>query len=292
MLPPSWKAETQKAVEEIISCHESKREANQDNAATKITASIDALRDAQNCQTSHQDSGDKKNRTLSLVTVALLFVTVFFTYKTWSAISDQVVEMRKVYDPIKQSADAAKAAATAAQKSADLAEEALTRRDRAFVYYRYLQTIPVVTADGSVPNVLFIYHLENGGNTRTRDMHIRYTWDHLPGEMPANYAFRYNGPAENVLLLAPPHQDIQTAPSPVGTNILADVWQKTEWFYFYGEVTYKDVFDDKVMHITRFCREIRQLSSDPRVYVPGRQVLFSATTCPRYNCADEECQEK
>jgi hypothetical protein len=53
MLPPSWKAETGKAVEEKISGNERKRQADQHNAATKIASAIESLRDAQNCQTSH-----------------------------------------------------------------------------------------------------------------------------------------------------------------------------------------------------------------------------------------------
>ena len=107
MLPPSWKGEVQKAVEETIKTDADQRQTQQDNNAANITAALKAISDAQDRQTSHEDGSDKKNLALNVVTIILLFVTVFFTYKTWKTFEGQLEEMRKVYKPIEDQAKVA-----------------------------------------------------------------------------------------------------------------------------------------------------------------------------------------
>src|SRR5690348_16065585 len=107
MLPPSWKSEVQKAVEEAATTDKNQREAQQNEAGTKIAAAINALRDAQAAQTTSEDANEKKSQAINKATLFLVAFTVLFTGLSWLAFRDQLTEMRNAYGPIKQSADAA-----------------------------------------------------------------------------------------------------------------------------------------------------------------------------------------
>jgi hypothetical protein len=117
MLPPSWKGEIEKTVEETTHTNSEQRKAQQDNAVATIAAAIKALRDAQEAQTSHEDRNDKKNRRINVTTLILVFLTLIFTGLSWWTFHEQVNEMKLAYGPIKQTADATKAALVAGQRA-------------------------------------------------------------------------------------------------------------------------------------------------------------------------------
>jgi uncharacterized protein YecT (DUF1311 family) len=117
MLPPSWKSEVQKALEESVNADREKRQTQQDDAATKIAAALETISNAQDRQTSHQDSSSKKNLALNVVTITLVFLTVIFTYKSWRTFDAQLGEMQRAYGPIKDQAEATKAALIAGQRA-------------------------------------------------------------------------------------------------------------------------------------------------------------------------------
>jgi hypothetical protein len=117
MLPTSWKGEIEKTIEETTHTHSEQRKAQQDNAAATIAAAIKALRDAQEAQTSHEDRNDQKNRRINVTTLFLVFLTLIFAGLSWWAFYEQVNEMKLAYGPIKQTADATKAALVAGQRA-------------------------------------------------------------------------------------------------------------------------------------------------------------------------------
>ena len=109
--------EIEKTVEETTHTNSEQRKAQQDHAAGTIAAAIKALRDAQETQTSHEDRNDKRNRTINVITLFGVLLTVIFTGLSWCAFREQVNEMKLVYVPIKQTADATKAALVAGQRA-------------------------------------------------------------------------------------------------------------------------------------------------------------------------------
>ncbi len=98
MLPPSWKSEVQKAVEETANADRQQREAQQNNASADITAAIIALRDAQHAQTSSEDANEQKNRPINKITLTFVFLTAIFTGLSWLAFRAQLGEMIRAYD--------------------------------------------------------------------------------------------------------------------------------------------------------------------------------------------------
>jgi len=133
MLPPSWKSEVQKSVEEHANADREQRQTEQSDASTKIAAAISSLRDAQNTQTTHEDANQKTSVWLNSITIFLVFLTVIFTGLSWCAFHDQLTEMRKVYDPVVKSANAARDAADAAKQQVGVAIDTEQRQLRAYI---------------------------------------------------------------------------------------------------------------------------------------------------------------
>jgi heme/copper-type cytochrome/quinol oxidase subunit 2 len=116
-LPPSSIGDTKKAGEETTSADKNERQTAQSNETAQISAAIKTISDAQNRQTEQEDSNQKISTVLNVITIILVFLTVFFTYKTYQAITDQVVEMQRAYKPIEDQANASKDSAETAQKA-------------------------------------------------------------------------------------------------------------------------------------------------------------------------------
>jgi hypothetical protein len=133
MLPPSWKSEVQKTVEETANADRENREAQNNDAAAKIAAAIDTLSNAQQTQTSHEDRNEKINVGMAILTIFLVFLTVVFTGLSWLAFREQLAEMKKVYGPVSDQADAAKKAAEATVKAADAATKQSENSDKALI---------------------------------------------------------------------------------------------------------------------------------------------------------------
>jgi hypothetical protein len=130
MLPPSLKTEIQEIVEEAIDADRNEWEAKQSDAAAKIATAIEALRDAQQTQTSHDDHNEKINITLAVVTIFLVFLTVVFTGASWWVFSGQLTEMRSAGEQTKQIIEAnTKLVEAATQQAAAATETAKTSRE-------------------------------------------------------------------------------------------------------------------------------------------------------------------
>lgn len=86
----SWKSKIEKAVEKAANANRKQWEAKTSDAAANIATAIDALRDAQNTQTTQEDSNQKISVALSCITIFLVFLTVIFTGLSWCAFRDQL----------------------------------------------------------------------------------------------------------------------------------------------------------------------------------------------------------
>src|SRR5262249_45194766 len=126
MLPDSWKREIKEAVEETANADREQRQAKTREGATEIATAINALSQAQNTQTDHEDRHEKINVALAVITIFLVFLTVIFTGLSWWAFHGQLEEMKsasiQTNQIIKANADLAKAAT----KQADAADKQAT----------------------------------------------------------------------------------------------------------------------------------------------------------------------
>jgi len=90
MLPPSWKGEIEKAVEEKAHTSAEGQKAEAANNAAGIPQQIKALVDAYNTQHDKPERKDKLKRFLDIATVVLLFFTALFTGLAWLVFRGQL----------------------------------------------------------------------------------------------------------------------------------------------------------------------------------------------------------
>ena len=161
MLPPSWKSEVQKAIEEKIDANRDQRQAEQSEASAKIASAIKALGDAQNTQTAHDDRNEKINVWLAAITIFLVFLTVVFTGASWWVFSGQLNEMRtaadqtnKIIEANTKLVDAATKQAAAAAENAQVARNSYVASQRAWVGPRNVKTSSAPTKDQDLPIML------------------------------------------------------------------------------------------------------------------------------------------
>jgi hypothetical protein len=161
MLPPSWKSDVQKAVEEKIGADRVQRQAQQSEASAKIAAAIEALSDAQNTQTAHDDRNEKINVWLAVITIFLVFLTVVFTGASWWVFSGQLNEMRtaadqtnKIIEANTKLVDAATKQAAAAAENAQIARDNFVASQRAWVGPRNVKSSSAPTKDQDLPIML------------------------------------------------------------------------------------------------------------------------------------------
>jgi hypothetical protein len=150
-----------KAVNEGADDNSLQRKAEENDAGTKIAASIKTLSDAQSTQTAHEDRNESINVVLAAVTIFLVFSTVVFTGLSWWTFHNQLKEMKSSAEQTNKIIEANTKLAEAAAKQADAASEnAQTARDsylasqRAWVGPRNAKIAAVPVADKDLPIVL------------------------------------------------------------------------------------------------------------------------------------------
>jgi hypothetical protein len=98
MLPPSWKREVQKAVEETANASGERQKAENEKNTAEITAAIEGFVHAYSAQHNKPKRKDKIKRVLNVATVVLLFGTAIFTGLGWWIFRGQLGEMIRAYD--------------------------------------------------------------------------------------------------------------------------------------------------------------------------------------------------
>jgi hypothetical protein len=125
---------------------------------------------------------------------------------------------------------------------------------------------------------------ENSGTTPTRQlsMYISALW--RSDELPKGYAFPNVNQIEHFLTVLGPKAIIWSNELFIPLKILQGVQQGTLHLYVYGAAIYKDVFNDNLQHVTKFCVKI-SASGD----LSGPSGKITMTTHTEHNCADEDC---
>ncbi len=153
-------------------------------------------------------------------------------------------------------------AAKAAKDSADIAKRTLAVTQRAFVQ---VTDFPWLWRPDTDRPGKYFYDIspiiENVGNTPTVDMKIIRSSVLRDSVLPDDFDFPY--PIEPGASLIGAHQKIRAD----GVNILDDellaVQRGEKYFYIWGTITYRDVFEDTPLHTTEFCTQIGRVIGNP-----------------------------
>ena len=131
---------------------------------------------------------------------------------------------------------------------------------------------------------------ENIGATPTRGARNHVSWLPIQNALPSDFRFPDLGASENIPLVLGPKASLGSGLMNVDTNTIKAVQERKIHLYFWGWMSYRDIFENTRLHITKFCRELTEIHGDPvRAGGPVRAIF---TNCPYHNCTDEECDRK
>jgi hypothetical protein len=154
------------------------------------------------------------------------------------------------------------ASAKAAEDAAVVAREALNTTQRAFV--RVVNFPWLWRPDIDRPGKYF-YDItpiiENGGNTPTVDMTIVINSALRDSILPDDFNFPYGVEPGPSLIGA--HQTIGAHRAIILDDNLLLVQKGEKFFYIWGTITYRDVFEGTPLHTTEFCTEISTVFGNP-----------------------------
>jgi hypothetical protein len=137
---------------------------------------------------------------------------------------------------------------------------------------------------------LFTPRMENGGNTAALEVR-NYVNQNSPdyGSLPTGFEYSDRPypkgafPNTNVKggpAIIGPHRQIDMAGLGVAEDVLQRVNKGTAHVYFWGWVSYQDIFGCE--HKTEFCEEVVAMSPDGH---------FVFNNCSEHNCADSTCKD-
>jgi hypothetical protein len=106
-LPPSWKSEIQETVQKAAETSRKREETQRQQEAAAVSEQIKRLVDAYNCERNKPERKDKVKIFLDISTFLLLLITAIFTGLTLCVFRGQLAEMKRDYDQIVRSANAA-----------------------------------------------------------------------------------------------------------------------------------------------------------------------------------------
>ncbi len=149
-----------------------------------------------------------------------------------------------------------------AKTAAHTSREALVKSQRAFVRSNGFPWLwrPDIGRPGR-----YLYDIgpiiENAGATPTVDMKIIDNSVLRDTPLPDGFDFPYGVEPGNALI--GPHQPIGAGGVTILDDDLVAVQNGTKFFYIWGDITYRDVFEGTPLHTTQFCTQITRVLGNP-----------------------------
>jgi hypothetical protein len=177
----------------------------------------------------------------------------------------------------------------AIRRQADLMEKSLVSVERAFVFFKGFEISRIVDPISQTATAWrFGIIWENSGTTPTRRLDIHVSWYSRTDPLPQGFDFPDLGPPGHLVVIGP-KATTSTGPFDIPIATLTGVQQGTHHVYFWGRATYRDVFSNTPMHITRFCWKLFGVVGNP--VAPAGDFSVQFATHSEHNCADEECRD-
>jgi hypothetical protein len=199
--------------------------------------------------------------------------------------------MRKGMEDATNAANAAREGATAARDSADVSKLALIAGERAYVHYSGCRFISHRSrVDGSV-----FWRLRpvwiNAGKTPARRVKVYWRYELLDGALPDDYPFVVPEDTSAPEAMIAAGGRIESAGSDIDGQTLSSVSEGRKHLYVWGVATYRDVFPDTPLRVTKFCVFAHNLTGDPTIEWNESTNPFDMPlgTLNRNNCMDDDC---
>lgn len=162
---------------------------------------------------------------------------------------------------------------------------------RPWVVFKAIETEKRSSTDGDqVANWQFKAMWENVGSTPTKNAIARISWQAMPSVMPKDFPFPDLGDQGNVPVVLGPKAVVGSAAMKVDVSLIKAVQENKAHLYLWGWMSYRDIFENTKLHVTKFCRELAEIHGSP--ISGGGTTKFTFRHCPYHNCTDEECSQK
>lgn len=167
----------------------------------------------------------------------------------------------------------------------DIAQESLTKLQRASAFVPNFEWNwhPDTERPGK-----FWYHfrpiIENSGNTQTEGMLTNIVFTLRDAVIPPDFGFPPS--AESFPAIVPPHGTIKGGTGTLTDDELDQVKAGTRFYYIYGTLTYRDIFDGTPTHTTKFCRQVISILGDVMSPNTAPVEMFFAIVHAHHNTAD------
>jgi hypothetical protein len=180
---------------------------------------------------------------------------------------------------------------TEMSKSNEINRAAMMISQRAYTYFLPDPNIrPATLKDTNEKGWLVIPVAENGGNTpafnvlnhvntNTDFQRLPDDFDYADGEVKHG-VFLNIVPRPGAAIVIGPHRSTGTGGLSVPETIIQKVNAGKAHVYFWGWLTYDDIFG--CTHKTEFCSEVVQRISEGKFFI---------SNCEKHNCADEDCED-
>jgi hypothetical protein len=186
-------------------------------------------------------------------------------------------------------------------KAASVAEQALKKLERAFIYNSKIEWKGFLREGapwGDDVGWIFTVEWHNNGATQARRFLNHFNWEvflnDFDSDLPPDFSFRDMGrAAAGATYIAPKHRTLSEH-LPITADILAAVSVNQLRLFVWGWATYEDIFG--APHETQFCFELDRIDGDPydipRAQDAKPEIFFNFRVCGRHNCADEDCNQE
>ncbi len=168
--------------------------------------------------------------------------------------------------------------------------EALESVQRAFVTFSTAVDI-VGVIDPKTEKVKewdFRVPMENSGVTPTQGMLMHVDTYVSQDEMPEDFSYPDTGVTSKIrIVLGPKEKSGSTPVGAIKPEAMLGIKNRTEHLYLYGWATYRDIFKDTPLHVTKFCYEMTEFDPDPFTGQGWKGTFFVTTR--HHNCTDEDC---
>lgn len=131
---------------------------------------------------------------------------------------------------------------------------------------------------------------ENVGSTPTKNAVSHVSLQPMPNPMPNDFKFPDLGDQGSVPVVLGPKAVVGSAAIKVDVSFIQAVQESKAHLYIWGWMSYRDIFENTKLHVTKFCRELTEIHGSP--ISGGGTTKFAFRHCPYHNCTDEECSKK
>jgi hypothetical protein len=203
----------------------------------------------------------------------------------------QLRMMRQNLVDAKNAADAAVISADAARASADVAKLSMVASERPYVHFAGMRWISHNNTERQQVFWRLRPHWRNSGNTPTRSLRVYIQYELVDAPLPDAYAYTVNidGPAPPASI--EPGGVIGSAVHDVYGDEFVAIAGGHRHIYVWGVATYRSVFPDSPVYVTKFCVKAENVTGEPTAaWDPNVPFGIDWITHGPHNCSDDDCQ--